>query len=212
MTGNPTTETFQARLNLSLPAAWTSLGQYQGLVYIPPGTYDIPAILNSFGPGVYDVALLGVLMQVPPFQGVLPSPVNVSGSHWEAKDGKCVLVCNLTVTSDPLTAEDLVVIITGAALLLTAALIALWVASGGGTFTLPGAIILAALAISGTLVILTVLITKGAEALSNPLVFIFALVALGVGGYVAYEYFKGPKRRATAYTPRRRVATRRRSK
>jgi heme/copper-type cytochrome/quinol oxidase subunit 4 len=102
------------------------------------------------------------------------------------------------VTSDPVTAADLTAIIIGASMILTAALIAFWVALGGGTYTLVGAIILAALAIAGVLVILTVFITKGAEALLDPLVWVFAMVALGIGGYVAYEYFKGAKRRATA--------------
>jgi hypothetical protein len=96
------------------------------------------------------------------------------------------------------TAADLTTIFVGAALIITAALIALWVSLSGGTYSIPGVIILAALAIAGTLTILTVFITKGGEIITNPLGFIFTLTALGVGAYFAYLYFFKGKGRGKA--------------
>jgi heme/copper-type cytochrome/quinol oxidase subunit 4 len=196
MGNTPTTEEFYSHIVLNLPTN-DNLSN------------NVVLALNTIPHGYYD-QLLAVALGTQNLGSKGITNIGVGSSHWEAQAGTCVLVSRLLVTSDPVTEADLTAILIGAGMIITAALIALWVSLSGGTYSAVGAIILAALAISGTLVILTVFITKGGEIVTNPLGFIFALVALGVGGYFVYEWFKGRKRTPRTYTPRR-TATRRRS-
>jgi hypothetical protein len=184
MGDKPITEEFQSHIVLNLPTS-DNLAN------------NVVLALNMIPHGYYDQLLATALAtQNLGSKGI--TNIGVGSSRWEAQEGKCVLVSRLLVTSDPVTAADLTTIFVGAALIITAALIALWVSLSGGTYSIPGVIILAALAIAGTLTILTVFITKGGEIITNPLGFIFTLTALGVGAYFAYLYFFKGKGRGKA--------------
>lgn len=178
-----TKQDFTASMVLNLPAIDTLSNNLVTLLnYVPHGLFDL-AFVTSLG---------GAIGQ----HGI--TKIAVGPSHWENIDGRCAFVATVSVWSDPITAADLTAIIIGASLIITAALIAVWVALGAGTYSWIGAIILAALAISGTLAILSVLVRLTGDIITNPFGAVVTLVALGVGGYLLYIYFKGRKKRAPA--------------
>ena len=157
-------------------------------------TYSAPNVQADIIAGVYDVGFFAT----HGYDNV--SAVQVTNVTWIDSNGKLALQFNMTTTSDPLTATDLVAVLVAGAEIVAALI---FIASAWNA----GAPIWLIAAVSGG-VIITALITVslvfqsqgGVAALIAPglageiLTGLALVAALGIGSYIAYDYFKGRKK------------------
>lgn len=204
MTGNPVQQSFRIRIKTNVGSNFVFLGQnmningylqdaiangaYLGLIKIA-----FPALSNIISGLTWDAVLnidLRAALLAKGFENAV-----FFGSHWIDLDGKATLETTVTGTSDPITAEDIVALILGTTLIITALAAFLLGVTGWG---------LALMVVVGAIIILAVLVEQVGNIITNPLGAIVTLAFLGVVGLGIYYYFKGKPKKRSMGTRRRR--------
>lgn len=202
MTGNPRTDIFRVILDTNLP---------HDLVLpipVPPFTSGkpFPDFLNKFGGSVWDSAYSFEMLGYMLAKGV--TQYRIYDSKWIYHNGKVALQSTWAVTSDPISAADLALIILGAALVIAAAILVVFYAID------PGLGIYVTVIVGGLLILAATIDIIGGSP-GNIIATILLIVGAAVGAMIVVpalqDVFRGKRKtRQRAYTPRRRVATRRR--
>ena len=119
-------QNWAVNINTNIPASFSygvgsvDVAGYLNGILFPAGIGNLP-IAPNIKSYTWDAYLTAVL-QAPLLAKGCKSAI-FNNSKWINKDGKCTLSSVLTTDSDPISAGDIVVIIVGAGLVITAALL-----------------------------------------------------------------------------------------
>jgi hypothetical protein len=147
LTGNPTTTSYTVNITWECPASKS----VSVLGLLPLKSYNFVNLLNDTPATVWNDGLASALT-VENFltQGFEVSNIQVTNSHWINNNGHTCLVFNLKLTSDPVSAGDMVIAITGMGAIIAGIIVGLL------SSTIVGAAVAVGLLVAGAFTILSV--------------------------------------------------------
>jgi hypothetical protein len=183
-------QNWAVNINTNIPASFSygvgnvDVAGYLNGILLPAGIGNLP-IDTNIKSYTWDTYLTAVL-QAPLLAKGCKSAI-FTNAKWINKDGKCTLSSVLTTDSDPISAGDIVVIIIGAGLVITGALLVVLGWTGWGVILI---IAIGGVAIAGATVDIL-----GSSA-GNIAVTAILVVGGLIGGALLLSYLSSRKKRS----------------